>query len=263
MSRTIIARGASLAAITLLALTACGGTEDSDAEREPTGQADEQAPEQDSGADAADDEADDRADAEAGDAEAAEADAAGAEGSEAEDGAAADSDAADADTDADAPGSSTEDGAGSDQEPAAVDIGTEFTDEETGDVITVVSALRGNSTEYYAASDNPDGEMIYLEVAITPGEVYGGVVSQSDFVLDDDGDEVNYAASADDELTAAGYDYFDGAPRRDGEATGYIPIYVETTGDTLTGAYVRPEMKVLGEDTTVPEFRGEFEIPAA
>ena len=254
MSRTIIARGASLAAITLLALTACGGTEDSDAEREPTGQADEQAPEQDSGADAADDEADDRADAEADDAEAAEADAAGTEGSEAEDGAAAD---------ADAPGSSTEDGAGSDQEPAAVDIGTEFTDEETGDVITVVSALRGNPTEYYAASGNPDGEMIYLEVAITPGEVYGGVVSQSDFVLDDDGDEVNYAASADDELTAAGYDYFDGAPRRDGEATGYIPIYVETTGDTLTGAYVRPEMKVLGEDTTVPEFRGEFEIPAA
>lgn len=51
--------------------------------------------------------------------------------------------------------------------------------------------------------------------------------------------------------------------RRDGEATGYIPIYVETTGDPLKGAYVRPEMKILGEDATVPEFRGEFEIPAA
>ena len=48
-----------------------------------------------------------------------------------------------------------------------------------------------------------------------------------------------------------------------GEATGYIPIYVEQTGDTLKGAYVRPEAKILGEDETIPEFRGEFEIPAA
>src|SRR5699024_12876923 len=48
--------------------------------------------------------------------------------------------------------------------------------------------------------------------------------------------------------------------RRDGEATGYIPIYLETTGDTIKGAYVRPELEILGEDETVPEFRGEFEI---
>jgi hypothetical protein len=113
------------------------------------------------------------------------------------------------------------------------------------------------------ASDNPDGEMIYLEVSVTPGDTYGGVVSQRDFSLEDGGEEVNYAASADDEMIEAGYDYFDGPSRRDGEATGYIPIYVETTGDTLKGSYVRPEMKILGEDETVPEFRGEFEIPAA
>src|SRR5690606_7781446 len=77
------------------------------------------------------------------------------------------------------------------------------------------------------------------------------------------GEEVNYAASADDEMIEAGFEYFDGPSRRDGEATGYIPIYVETTGDTLQGAYVRPEMKILGEDETVPEFRGELETPAA
>jgi hypothetical protein len=64
-------------------------------------------------------------------------------------------------------------------------------------------------------------------------------------------------------MVAAGYEYFDGPSRRDGEATGYIPIYVEQTGDTLKGAYVRPEAKILGEDETIPEFRGEFEIPAA
>ena len=137
------------------------------------------------------------------------------------------------------------------------------TDEETGDVITVVSAVRHNPTEYYEATDNPDGEMVYLEVAVTPGDTYGGSISQSDFYLGSDGEEIDYAASADDELIDAGYEYFDGPARRDGEATGYIPIYLETTGDTLKGAYVRPEMKILGEDTTVPEFRGEFEVPAA
>src|SRR5699024_3963041 len=99
-------------------------------------------------------------------------------------------------------------------EAAVVEIGTELTDEETGDVITVVSAVRDNPTEYYMASDNPDGEMIYLEVAVTPGDVYGGVISERDFVLEDDGEEVNYAASADDELIEAGYEYFDGQSRR-------------------------------------------------
>src|SRR5699024_2699825 len=157
-------------------------------------------------------------------------------------------------------GAGDEDGDAAADEGTVVEIGTEFTDEETGDVITVVSAVRGNPTEYYMASDNPDGEMIYLEVAVTPGDIYGGVISQRDFVLEDGGEEVNYAASADDELIEAGYEYFDGQSRRDGEATGYIPIYVETTGDTIKGAYVRPELEILGEDETVPEFRGEFEI---
>ncbi|PMC76939.1 hypothetical protein CJ197_01105 [Brachybacterium sp. UMB0905] len=148
-------------------------------------------------------------------------------------------------------------------ERTVVEIGTELVDEETGDVVTIVSAVRNNPTEYYAASDNPDGEMVYLEVKVVPGEQFGGVVSQRDFLLDDGGEEVNYASTADEELTAAGFTYFEGAPRRDGEATGYIPIYVEQTGDALKGAYVRPEVKVLGEDETIPEFRGEFEIPAA
>lgn len=241
MSRTIFARGAALAAAAVIALSACGGSEEDGAEREPAGQNEEQ--EADGGGDA------EEAGAEAEDAEGSEEDGAEESGAE-ESGAEEDAD-------------SDDDAAASAGEATTVEIGTEFTDEETGDVITVVSAVRGNATEHYAASDNPDGEMIYLEVAVTPGEQYGGTISQSDFLLDDDGEEVNYAASADEELEAAGFEYFDGAARRDGEATGYIPIYVETTGDTLSGAYVRPEMKVLGEDTTVPEFRGEFEIPAA
>lgn len=242
MSRTIIARGAALAAATMLALTACGGTDETtETPDAPAAGVEEQ--EDDAAAEDADTEEADGADE---DAEADEADDSAAEDGSEDD--AAEKDAEDGDA------------AG---EGAVVEIGTEFTDEETGDVITIVSAVRHNPTEYYMASDNPDGEMIYLEVTVTPGDIYGGVISQSDFLLDDDGEEVNYAASADDEMIEAGFEYFDGPSRRDGEATGYIPIYVETTGDTLQGAYVRPEMKILGEDETVPEFRGEFEIPAA
>lgn len=246
MSRTIIARGAAAAAAVMLALTACGGTDDAPEEGAEAGAAQEQ-----------------EADGAAED-EGAEDDGA-AEDEDAEEGADADAEADG--EDAESEDAEAEDGEGSEEAAAGdgtvVEIGTEFTDEETSDVITIVSAVRDNPTEYYMASDNPDGEMIYLEVAVAPGDQFGGVISQQDFLLEDGGEEVNYASTADDELTAAGYDYFDGASRRDGEATGYIPIYVESTGDTLKGAYVRPEAKVLGEDQTIPEFRGEFEIPAA
>jgi hypothetical protein len=148
-------------------------------------------------------------------------------------------------------------------EGTEVKVGTEFTDDETGDVITIVSAVRNNPTEYYEASDNPDGEMVYLEVKVVPGKEYGGTISASDFYLDDGGNEVNYAASADDEVEEAGYEYFDSAPRREGEHTGYVPIYISETADSLKGAYVRPEAKVIGEDKKVPEFRSEFDVPAS
>jgi hypothetical protein len=245
MSRTIFARGAALAAATMLALTACGGTDEGEtgSDERAAGVQEQEADgaEEGSGEDAEEDGASDAGDAEEGGADAADSEEAGSDGADAEEGA----------------------GAAAAGEGAVVEIGTELVDEETGDVVTIVSAVRNNPTEYYLASDNPDGEMIYLEVAVTPGEQFGGVISQQDFYLEDGGVEVDYASTADDEMVAAGYEYFDGPSRRDGEATGYIPIYVEQTGDTLKGAYVRPEAKILGEDETIPEFRGEFEIPAA
>ncbi|WP_210603310.1 hypothetical protein [Brevibacterium oceani] len=154
------------------------------------------------------------------------------------------------------------DGAAAAGEGTEVKVGAEFTDEETGDVVTIVSAVRNNPTEYYEASDNPDGEMVYLEVRVVPGKEYGGTISVSDFYLDDGGDEANYASTAKDELEDAGYEYFDSAPRREGEHTGYVPIYISETADSLKGAYVRPEAKVIGENKKVPEFRSEFDIPA-
>ncbi|WP_193096071.1 hypothetical protein [Brevibacterium sp. FME17] len=148
-------------------------------------------------------------------------------------------------------------------EGAEVKVGAEFTDKETGDVVTVVSAVRDNPTEYYEATDNPDGEMVYIEVKVVPGKSYGGTISAADFYLDSAGEEANYASSAKDELEEAGYEYFDRAPRRDGDHTGYIPIYVSETADELKGSYIRPEAKVLGEDKKIPEFTSEFGVPAS
>lgn len=158
-------------------------------------------------------------------------------------------------------GESTADAASADA--TTVKVGEKFTDKETGDVVTIVSAVRHNPTEYYEATDNPDGEMVYLEVKVVPGKSYGGVISIQDFFIDSDGEDANYAGTAQEEVEAAGYEYFDRAPRRDGEHEGYIPIYVPKTADTLTGSYVRPEAKVIGEDKKVPEFTAEFEIPAS
>ncbi|MEE1617912.1 hypothetical protein [Brachybacterium sp. J153] len=236
MSRSIIARGAALAATAVLALTACGAT-DEEPEQQP-----EQGVEQEPAAEGEGAEAEGESEAESEEAAAEGSESSEAAGEESEESAS---------------------GAGAVAEGTVIEIGTELTDPDTGDVVTIVSASRNMPTEYYLANDNPDGEMIYLEVKVVPGEQYGGVVSQQDFVLDGGGEEVNYASTADDEVTAAGFEYFDGAPRRDGEATGFIPIYLEQTGETLKGAYIRPETEILGEDTSIPEFRGEFEIPAA
>ncbi|GAA4521830.1 hypothetical protein GCM10023160_09310 [Brachybacterium paraconglomeratum] len=193
MSRTIIARGAALAAATMLALTACGGTDEAPAEEQPAAVTEQEAEPEDADAEESAD-TEDTADTQ---------------------------DAEDTEEAADDDDAAGDDAAGA-EAGTVVEIGTEFTDEETGDVITIVSAVRGNDTEYYMASDNPDGEMIYLEVKVTAGDQFGGVISQQDFFLDDGGEEVNYASTADDELTAAGFTYFEGTPRSDGEGTGYI-----------------------------------------
>lgn len=155
------------------------------------------------------------------------------------------------------------DGEADKAEGTEVKVGAEFTDKETGDVVTVVSAVRNNPTEYYEATDNPEGEMVYIEVKVVPGDSYGGSISSADFYLDSAGEEANYASSAKDELEEAGYEYFDRAPRRDGEHTGFIPIYVSETAGELKGSYLRPEAKVIGEDKKVPEFTSEFEVPAS
>ncbi|MFV0425851.1 MAG: hypothetical protein ACK5KU_02310 [Beutenbergiaceae bacterium] len=147
-------------------------------------------------------------------------------------------------------------------EAVVVPIGTELTDPETGDVITIVSAVRHVPTEFYEINANPDGEMVYLEISVVPGDQFSGSIAPSSFFITSAGEEADWSASADEELIAAGYEYFDSPRRMDGPATGYVPIFVPEPSEAMTGAYVRPEAKPIGQDTILPEFRGEFDIPA-
>ena len=229
-SARILTQSSALAFAAILALSACG-TDDSAAGEAPQEEAPSQGPEEAlAGEETADTSEEETAE------ETAESDSAEGASSEAE---------------------------GTATKGTEVKVGAEFTDEETGDVVTIVSAVRDNPTEYYEATDNPDGEMVYIEVKVVPGKSYGGTISVSDFYLDSAGEEANYASSAKEELEEAGYEYFERAPRREGEHTGYVPIYVSETADELKGSYIRPEAKVLGEDKKIPEFKSEFEVPAA
>lgn len=148
------------------------------------------------------------------------------------------------------------------REPVDVTIGTTFTDDSTGDVVTIESARRHNPSELYEAANNPDGEMVYLEVSVVEGEQYTYTVEASDFFLVSEGEEVDWTPLTSDE-EASGLTPLDSAPVEDGARAGYVPIYIRQTAATLQGVYVRPEVPVLGTDDVLPEFRAEFTIPAA
>lgn len=160
-------------------------------------------------------------------------------------------------------GDSTSGSGSSDSKATTVKVGKSMTDKATGDVITIVSAVRHNPTQYYEASNSPNGEMVYLKVKVVPGKKFGGTISASSFYLAGDGEKSNYAASAKKEVTAAGYEYFDYASRRKGTHEGYVPIFVPRTADTLEGSYTRRAAKVIGKDQTLAEFTGTFTVPAS
>lgn len=147
---------------------------------------------------------------------------------------------------------------------AELPIGAEFKDETLGDTVTIVSAQRNLPSERQDYRIEGGGEVIYVQVAVTPGTQFGGTISPSDFRINPgEPDEDNTTLSLADEITAAGLQAFESASRRDGgNPTGWIGFVADKRKDTYTAAYVRREAKVLGEDTVIPEFRGEFTIPA-
>ncbi|MFC7455965.1 hypothetical protein ACFQS2_02050 [Brachybacterium sp. GCM10030267] len=235
MTRSIFTRSAAAGALALFALSACGGSPEEAAEGDAPA-VEEEAP-------AAEVDASDGG----GEADESEPKADEADESEAEEG------EADEDTGSAPAGESVE-----------VPIDETFTDEETGDEITVISAMRDMPSEHDSIYIEEGGEVLYLQIEVTPGEEFGGVVSMRDFFIQYGDEEENAKSSLGEEISEAGYTEFERAPRRDGATEpAWIGFTVEgERQESYTAAYVRPETEILGEDETIPEFRHEFEIPA-
>lgn len=152
---------------------------------------------------------------------------------------------------------------GSTGEGTEVQIGESFTDEELGDTITVVSALRDMPSERHASFIEEGGEVFYVQIEISPGE-YSGAIGSIDFlntsVPGQDKAEVTLAT----EMRDQGYEPLETYARTDGDSP---PLWLaftvhEERQDTYTLAYVRPEASDADSGEPIPEFRHEFEIPA-
>lgn len=159
----------------------------------------------------------------------------------------------------------TEDGDATPSEGGTpVEINAELTDPETGDTITIVSALRDVPSERDASYIEDGGEVVYLEISIEAGDQFGGAIGTNDFYILYDGEEDRAKGTLRDEISAQGLEPLETFARRDGSSGNlWVALTVEgARADTYTGAYIRPETEILGEDEVLPEFRGEFTIPA-
>lgn len=149
---------------------------------------------------------------------------------------------------------------------AAVEIGESFEDPDIGDSFEVISAVRGFPSEEEADLIADGGEVVLVEVKITPGEEYGGRISDGSFEISWD-DGADYWSSKTrmvaDEMDAAGYPVLEDIARRDGgEHTGWIAFLVDEAADTYLMQYERPETEVIGSDEVLDAFTAEMEIPA-
>lgn len=147
-----------------------------------------------------------------------------------------------------------------------VKIGKTFKDPETGDTIEVISAVRDFPSEEGAEVVAEGGEMVLLQVKVTPGKEFGGLIQDGNFQISWDKGADFWSPDTDDvatELTAAKRKPFEDVSRRDGgEHTGWIAFEVDEKGDTYVVEYERPAAKIIGSDKTIAEFKEQVEIPA-
>lgn len=150
---------------------------------------------------------------------------------------------------------------------AEVSIGESFDDPEMKDTIEVLSAVRNFDSSKKATAVELGGEVVLLEVKITPGQKYSGLIQSGAFKISDDGgSEYRYDQTdgIEEEMKAAGYEPFEDVTRRDGGThQGWIAYVPDETQDTYTIRYERGAGKVMGTDEKVPAFETTFDIPNA
>lgn len=162
--------------------------------------------------------------------------------------------------------STSSDSTGGSAEQTEVKIGQKFTDPETDDVVEIVSVIRNFPSEEQADVIADGGEVVLVQVKVTPGEQYGGAISEGAFKISWDGGSEywsNKTRMVTEDLEDADLEEFDRIARRDGGSkSGWIAFIVEEKTDSYHLEYTRDAAKVIGSDKTIDEFVEEIEIPS-
>lgn len=170
-------------------------------------------------------------------------------------------------TDGAADGDSDDSASSTGGEETEVEVGETIEDPDMGDTLEVLSAVRDFPSDEEADLIADGGEVVLLEVSVTPGEEYGGLVSMSNFKISwDDGADFwgNKTRMIEDEMDEAGYTAFEDVSRRDGgEHTGWIAFFVDERADTYLVDYERRGAEVIGSDEVIDPFEEQFEIPGS
>lgn len=150
---------------------------------------------------------------------------------------------------------------------AEVDVSASFEDPDIGDSIEIVSAVRDFPSEEHSDLIEGGGEVLLVELHITPGEDFGGRIADGNFKVSwDDGADFwnNDTRLVADEMEAADRPVLEDISRIDGgDHSGWIAFLVDEKADTYLVEYLRPAAEVIGSDETLDEFSEEVEIPAS
>ena len=165
-----------------------------------------------------------------------------------------------------ADGSTGSDSGASSGSQGQVSIGESFEDPEMQDKIEVLSAVRNFDSSKKASSIELGGEVVLLEVKVTPGQKYSGLIQSGALKISEDGGtnfRYDQTDGLESEMRAAGFEPWEDINRRDGGThQGWLAYVPNEKRDTYTIRYERGPGKVMGTDEKVPEFTKTFDIPA-
>ena len=134
------------------------------------------------------------------------------------------------------------------------------------DKIEVLSAVRNFDSSKKASSIELGGEVVLLEVKVTPGQKYSGLIQSGALKISEDGGtnfRYDQTDGLESEMRAAGFEPWEDINRRDGGThQGWLAYVPNEKQDTYTIRYERGPGKVMGTDEKVPEFTKTFDIPA-
>lgn len=142
-------------------------------------------------------------------------------------------------------------------EETQVDIGETIEDPETGDTVEIVSAVRNFESEEERELIEEGGEVVLVEITITPGDDQGGRITPDNFSISwDDGQnyEDDDTDDLEDEMSQANRE-----PLREDDAreqSGWLAFLVEEQTDTYQVQYAR------SADDATDGFTEQVEIPA-